>query len=753
MIMFNKKASTFFPYITSVAMIILVLSFFIFVLSSHEDSYFDKDFFILKSVDKSNSISFYEEMFLNSFVLNYASKSTDDFIYEQLATTEHSLDEYDREDLIGCFYSNTKIWILYNKKLVDKTKTDDSDGVSCLIDVEEFNNDFAIYLEKKLEEEIEGFFSASEGLDLKSIDISSASHSEFLISISSKQLYSFDVGSVSRDNLYEFNFVLGSYSDLFDTINYVLPELSDSMKSEIPVCRRRDDISDNMINKVEYCIDLVFNELIQKKNSKILSEFDVSVKELSDIPLEGYDVFRISFDSKEGDLDLGFSVVLDEVPYDVVEYSLSNFKRLDNAIRIDIRKFPKEDVNNLIVLYSYKDFFNSDTYGEKNYNNLKNLIVNNKIPDALQLTPINIDKVGYYHSKKDSNLDLTVLLIGNVKKFNLPNLVKHKIVYQIYDFDEEKYVLFEEGRKVYFAVFAVNPPNFNYFTSEGLLKETYKSITPKKVFGPRPLGNNEVTITKDLPNMESSFVIDIDDISDEEIYSYGLYVYKVGSDVELKKECNADLCYKGLSKTYTKVLVTSDVSNMNNPNYEKVIFLGPVFVLENSMNYNIVLVREDEKGHGTVREIFKEYDTSRNSVDDINYYELNRGDSVPIRPYKRVVRIEDKKPPDINSVVFESYNLNRVGDDFFIQWYSKKPGDVNSLYTQTLVSKTGLDSPNLIISEVGIDGKIENQQYSSDITSIKVRKVSPVDSSRNSHYDNFNIDSAPDLNPIITWSG
>ena len=63
----------------SVTMIILVLAFFIFVLSSHKDSYFDKEFFILKSVDKSNSISFYEEIFLNSFVLNYASKSIDDY--------------------------------------------------------------------------------------------------------------------------------------------------------------------------------------------------------------------------------------------------------------------------------------------------------------------------------------------------------------------------------------------------------------------------------------------------------------------------------------------------------------------------------------------------------------------------------------------------------------------------------------------------------------------------------------------------
>ena len=757
MIKFNKKASTLFPYITSIAMIILV-SAFIFVLSSHKDSYFDKDFFILKSVDKSNSISSYEEVFLNSFVLNYASKSIDSFIDKHLVVTEQSLDSgYDRDDFRGCFYDKEKIWIFYNQKLIDETKTDDSSGVSCLIDVEEFNNNFAMYLENRLNTEVEGFFNGINDLDLESIDVSSASHSEFLISISSKQLYSSDVGSVSRDNSYEFDFILGPYSELFGVINDVLPELSDSMKSEIPVCRRRDDIPTDVINKVEYCINKVFKELIQRKNPEILSEFDVSVNEIQNIDEEkigNYDVFMISFNSKKDDLDLEFLVVLDEVPYDVVEYSLSNFEGLNNAIRIDIIKFPREDVYKLIVLYSYEDFFNSDAYGEENYNNLKNLIVNNEIPGALQVTPIKIENVGYYHSKKDSNLDLTVLLIDNVKDFNLPNLVKHKIVYQIYDFDKEEYVLFEEGRKVYFAVFAVNPPHFNYFTSEELLKETYKSTTPKKVFGPRTLKSDEVTITNDLRNMENSFVIDINDISDEEIHSYGLYVYKTGNDVELKKECNADFCYKGLSKTDTNVLVTSDVSNMNNPNYGKAVFVGPEFVLENSKNYNIVLVTEDGQGSGTVSEIFREYDTSQqSSVKDVNYHKLNRGDSVPISPYERIVKIKDDKSPDINSVTFESYSLNRIGDDFFIQWSPNKPEDVKSLYTQTLVYRSGLgETPDEIISEVGIDGKIENRQYLPDITSIEVRKVSPVDFSGNSEYIRTNIYSAPDLNPIITWT-
>ena len=142
-------------------------------------------------------------------------------------------------NFVGCLdMTRQKRPIFYNQKLIDETKTDDSDGVSCLIDIEEFNNDFAMYLEGKLKKEVEGFFSASRDLDLKSIDVSSTSHSEFLISISSKQLYSSDVGSVLRDNVYEFDFLLGSYSELFNVINHVLPELADSVKSKIPVCRR-----------------------------------------------------------------------------------------------------------------------------------------------------------------------------------------------------------------------------------------------------------------------------------------------------------------------------------------------------------------------------------------------------------------------------------------------------------------------------------------------------------------------------------
>ena len=725
-------------------------------MSSYENSYFDKEFFILKSVDKSNSISFYEEMFLNSFVLNYASKSIDDFIDDQLGRIEiRDLDNLDRENFVGCLYDEAKTPIFYNQKLIDETKTDDNDGVSCLSDGEEFNNSFAIYLEEKLEKEIEGFFSSSDDLDFNSIYVSSVSHSEFLINISSRQLYYDDVGSVSRDNVYEFDFILGSYSELFNVINHVLPELSDSVKSEIPVCRRGDDIPNNVINKVEYCIDKNFKELINKKSSRILSEFDVSVKELSNIPVEGYDVFMVSFDSKEGNLDLEFMIVLDEAPYDVVEYSLNNLEVLDNAIRIRISKFATQDVSNrFIVLYSYEDFFNPTIYGSERYNKLKDLLVNSAIPSTLHDTSIVVDGIKYYHSNEDSDLNLNLLLVNGEDGFG-PDGTKSKIVYQIYDFDSENYVLFEEGKEVYFAVFAVDHPNYNYFTDKNLLELSYNSIIPEKVFGPRALRTDEVSINNDLPDMESSFVIDISDISDDEIYSYGLYVYKGGDDdVELERGvCNADVCYKGLSKTDTKVLVTSDISNVNNPNYGKVVFLGPEFVLENSKNYNVVLVTEDEQGRGTVVETFKEYDISQSSTSDTNYYVLNREDRILIRPYKDVIVIKDNKPPDINSVVFESYSLNRVGDDFFIQWKSKESEDINSLYTLTYVHRSGLPSPDEIISEIGVDGKIENLQYSPDITLIEVRKVSPVDSSGNSKYPRININSAPDLSSFITWSG
>ena len=754
MIRFNKKASTIFPYIISVAMIILFLAF-IFVLSIHKDSYFDKDFYILKSVDKSNSISFYEEIFLNSFVLNYASKSIDDFIDNQLYGIERNLDNLDRENFIGCLYDEAKTPIFYNQKLIDETKTDDNDGVSCLSDGEEFNNNFAIYLKEKLEEKIEGFFSSSDDLDFNSIYVSSVSQAEFLINISSRQLYSDDVGSVSRDNVYEFDFILGSYSELFNVINHVLPELSDSVKSEIPVCRRGDDIPDNVINKVEYCIDKIFKELINKKSSRILSEFDVSVKELLNIPIEGYDVFMVSFDSKEDNLDLKFMIVLDEAPYDVVEYSLNNLEVLDNAIRIRISKFATQDVSNrFIVLYSYEDFFNPAVYGSERYNKLKDLLVNSAIPSTLHDTSIVVDGIRYYHSNEDSDLNLNLLLVDGEDGFG-PDGIKSKIVYQIYDFDSKNYVLFEEGREVYFAVFAVDHPNYNYFTDENLLELSYNSIIPQKVFGPRSLRTDEVSIINNLPDMESSFVIDINDISDDEIYSYGLYVYMRGDDdVELEKGvCNADFCYRGLSKTDTNVLVTSDISNVNNPNYGKVVFLGPEFVLENSKNYNVVLVTEDEQGRGTVVETFKEYDISQSSTSDTNYYVLNREDGILIRPYKDVIEIKDNKPPDINSVVFESYSLNRAEDDFFIQWKSMESEDINSLYTLTYVHRRGLSSPDEMISEVGIDGKIENLQYSPDITLIEVRKVSPVDSSRNSKYPRININSAPDLSSFITWSG
>ena len=472
----------------------------------------------------------------------------------------------------------------------------------------------------------------------------------------------------------------------------------------------------------------------------------------------------VNFDSKEGNLDLEFLIVLDEAPYDVVEYSLSNFEVLDNAIKIRISKFATEEVSNrFIVLYSYEDFFNPKVYGSEKYNKLKDLLVNSKIPSTLHDTSISVDGVKYYHSNENSNLNLNLLLVNGKDGFG-PDGIKSKIIYQIYDFNSENYILLKEGREVYFAVFAVDHPNYNYFTDENLLELSYDSKIPQKVFGPRPLRKDEVSINNNMPDMENSFVINVDDNSDDEIYSYGLYVYKVGDDdVELEKGvCNTDFCYKSLSKTDTNVLVTSDISNVNNQNYEKVVFVGPEFVLKNPKNnngnlvkfkYNVVLVTEDEQGRGTLREIFKEYDISQSSTSDINYYVLNKGDSVSIRPYKNVSEIIDNKPPDISSVVFESYSLNRVGNDFIIPWRPKESEDVKSLYTQTLVYRSELDSPNVITSEVGTDGKIENLQYSSDITSIEVRKVSPVDSSGNSEYDRFNINSASDLSSFITWSG
>lgn len=640
----NSKNAMWFFYTTPIY-VLIVMGFLFIGVSNMEKSIYDKDFEMLKLIDYSNTVSNIENQFIGTFVDNDVKNFKTNF-KEELIIDEKNLFLLDRLQYISCKNINEKI-ILYNEKLIDETIKSNLSEISCLKDNLEIENSFNIYVQNKLNNGLESFYNAFNIANLENISLGEISNStKKNILIKSQFEEENSLGLIEKVNEYEYEYDFGLYPLLVKTVISVLPELSQDIKSTINACRETEEYKKLGKNEDSYCNKNALIKLLNDENELVLKNYDLHVKIVENLDIGNYYILEISFiNKKTNENELEFQIVLrNNLPLDVVDYSINNHKFANNVIAMQIREIQdlRIDAKNFVILYSYEDFFNKNIYGLDRYNKLIDLLDKSKVPEDFTKTfntsfevevsesPLSenfekkIDaKIDYYIS--DDTLKLNLLVLSANDGFDAISKLKTEDIFQIYDFSKKEYETLIE-KELYFSVFAVDPNGYSYFTDEELLKKAYNRITPKRVLGPSPLSNgNFESISSNINDLEESISIEFDTNQVEEnIEFYDIYLT---SDTinDFRKENDETHFYTRIDKSRisNKVLLTSSMQIFNNPHlieFDKI--LVDSFKLDSNKLFRLNIIPLDSNFNG-----FTSNSLSYHVEKVGDHYELKEGDS------------------------------------------------------------------------------------------------------------------------------
>lgn len=782
----NKKAVSYFLLMTIFSLVLFSFSFIIYVSPTKaivEDIEYGQT---TKEADRINYKLAAEKFYVKEEIEKSVQKAKLDF------SKSYGADKNTQMEIAqsSCTYANLKLW--YNEKNLENSdeileeetenseeteETDKIDGNKESITKNEnqnlclpsFGKDTKTNLEVQIKEQI--IKDLKDGLSPIKISKEPEVKTSFLSNGNLKvdiEVYfeeNTKIGKIKDTSKYSETFDISSYPKLLEAISLSLGEFSQKAKDEVPICikesenNNEEDTEDKNEDEIEgqniesqnieiICIENSLVNLIEEKFIELegteedFSKYQFKISDMklkTDNSLKGYYALKIEVlntNTKENELTFGV-IFKDNIPNVLVSFSQELFSRSDNTIKVRIFE-PEEssDINSYIVIYSYEDFFNEQSYAK--YTDFIKMLETNLVPKDFEQAGFYDESGAYYFSKESSNLNLNLLLVtpSNFKEDeDTKQKYKDILLYQTYNHQTKIWNLFEE-KPVYVYVFAADY-NKNYYVKD--LSGKSKVIIPQKVFGPKPLVNDinpntidTITEPKQELNIANSFSFEIKGYTDSNFDHYNIYIMQNRESKELKEKCeNAEFlsCYfyegsVSLRDKNGKFLVTTEAQIVSTESFDKIIYLNEN-IIQSGIEYEVLIVPVDINGKGLISSKTKEYSFK---LTNDNHYELIKETERLDPKYFKLTLIDNKKPEPLTSISLLSDKLNLVEDKYYLQW-TKVEEDITGVYVlyQAKDISGALKSQNTVL--VGLDGFVLESNPS--FSTIEITKIIPIDSSAN----------------------
>ena len=736
----SKKGLSFFMLLALDAIVLFI--FFILIVSvPNNDSIYDKNFKTTKSVDYLSSIGFINNFYLDLVIDNSFEDFKKSFFSDIELNTRLSKLKIDEEKFLSCSFDNNLV--LYNEAYLNfqniAKEHKSNSGVelfSCFPNFSgNFSDKFASYVSENLERTFDTFFVGGTS-SLESVDIETVSGN---VNVNVNYISSESVGDLGKVEFKDgvsTSYNLGSFSGLIGVLEIILPDFSGAVYDDITLCKKYNP--ENILDIELFCIKKSFEDLFEKEDLTLFSEFEFKfsrVENLNEPKFYALSINVIDNISKEEIFD--FMVVLENnLPFGQVDYTLSNYDFLDSVIELNIVKpnLKNNTLSGFIVLYSYEDFLNPSY---PSYDKLINLLEDSKIPDGFKNLGISNADGEFRGSGIDSDMSLSLFYVKNLN-FNSNNILNTKI-HQIWNVETSSFELLEAGRKVNFAVFAVNS-QYNYFTNKDLLTDIYKFKIPEQKLGPVPLRKEQVKINGDINELDESFEFEILNYDSTSLNSFRLYILK-GKNSSFYSDCIesvTEFCEKEVfsySKENTgKYLVSSNLKGTSGLGYLKTFDITK-FNLGDGSDIKFYLIPVDSNGVGFFQTMELRYSLNKMR----NFYDLS-DTSVKQQVYFFEAGIKDNRKPILSEVSIRGLKI--IGNTVSVDWDRV---DRDSDIVELIVMLTYTDSNNLVqffTDTVGLQNTIN---IDPTLDSLQISYASPVDSSGNSIYTTLDISTSPRL--------
>lgn len=742
--MYSKKGIGFFSLI-GVFVLVLAFIYIISIVNPIENVKDKIDFGnTIKEVDLINSKIAAETFFKRENVNISIELSKADFSKTLGLSREDYLKrtESSPSELLGCKLGTLELW--YNEKNIaenEKQKLQESAGIQKYSNCQpDFNINFKTKFETFLSEKVKT--DLSQGLQAQANDYEPIIELKYdeeanLVNGVIKTKYHTESGiaRVTKRLDTDFSYDLGSYPKLLTTLSEITPQISANLKDSVPICMKTSQKKDEL-----YCINESIRNMIGKKNSEILIDYDFNITLIEELESEEFyglkfEVIKKATNQKE----LVFGVILkDTIPYTLVSFNLQNFLGIDNVINlvIDEPKFSSK-VSSYVILYSYENFFDKNS---ANYAILLKSLQESKIPNNFIKTGIiDSDSNQYFHSEENQKLKLN-LILSKGSGFEENPLDKKKTkqikLFQIYDFESGEYKLLE-NRPLYVFVFATDK-NFNYYVEE--IEGKTKAIQSGSEFGPDPIPINDINkAAGELMNYQNSLYFMIKNYQDLSFDHFDLYLLDEGGSISSK--CSEDEIGKchyldGSSKLRTPgnltYIISSDSSSQKG-NFDGVIQANEFknsFELQNGAYYSLYVIPVDKEGKGVINKFSLQYKFQQAKSGDNIYYQLRKSDEanwkIPFSVSK--IKITDKKAPDVMSSISVTGLELKDDGNLYLQWTKIDP-EVEKLK----IKFTAYSGTEIYQIEddymVGIDGKLIRP--TGNIDKVEVSNILPIDKAGN----------------------
>ncbi len=766
----NKKGIGFFTLIGPFVLVLFIVFMIAAILPAKKIP--EKIIFgeTVKSIDVINNKVPAQEFYLKESIGKIIDKKKKDYSLS-LGLGENYIDRFSNEvdpndPFMNCRYNSKKLNIWYNEKrfnvLSEKIEVSENMSLNELNCLPNFEGDFEEKMQEYLKSELDKEISIGlKSLNLQEIDVNidfDESSKESLINVVSTYSESNGVGDVFLRLETTEVIETDLYPQLLITLNKVVKDIQENIKREVFPCLKDED------NSEIYCIEEGFGNMIKKENPQVYNayKFDLEIFEdesisndkskvkdtadkiENDEKTEYYGLKVTVTSKKTGSIEEEFGLILkDNIPYNLVTFSLTNSQIADNIVNVLIDK-PRdkiaEQISSYVVLYSYQDFFNKNSYG--NFEKLRRMLDENKIPQEFEKLDFADTKGNQYaFSKPGAGLDMNLILINDKSFEEIGEKVAKRVpIYQIYNHETKSYELLD-NRPVYVFVFATDR-NYNYYVEE-IGKETFtKSIIPQTVFGPNPLlFEQNLKVYGNPASLQNSIHFSITGYGDSSFHHYDLYVTQNG--VAPTKNCEGQTagCHYfsgiGLSKE-GEFLITSDAptDEAQKSVYNRII-LSEAFTnglkLENGREYTLYVVPVDGAGNGILNTVTKQYEfveVEKNTATLDSYYNLESKGTLKLDPGSKKVKVEDKKSPHVmNSIATNGVIIN---NNNWLTFQNLNAIEQDVIKVKVKYNKFDLNGNNIGNGEDEVsinDGKIIPFDF--NIAKLEITKIIPVDKSGN----------------------
>lgn len=493
------------------------------------------------------------------------------------------------------------------------------------------------------------------------------------------------------------SFKIDSYFKMIGKLSNVVENLGILSKQEVPNCINNLP-KQNPQNPLLFCINRTFQNQMKSFNSNYKFELEQVKTKQGYYEIE----FKI-FSLKSKSIILNFGgIYKDNIPFNLVSYSLANLDNAKNVISIYIKKpkFVVSDISHYIIFYSYSNFLQN-----KNTNKFLNLLKNGEIPT--KFISSSTSALGYQASltysfspKSEFTNNIYALTTPTPTSYNKGQF-KVNLFQNLNSVNSNNIgsYNFLEQKLLYILVFAVNK-NYNYQIS-GL---KIKSIEPKNLLKPLNFKLSNFKISGKVSELTNAVNISLVSKIPNPPKNVLIVIRTSNSKDSILSCIKKKSCFNQIEPFQILkdgVIITSKVTLKTN--IDKYSILKSNFNLDVGKKYSVSLIPINSFGKGYTQIGEENYYSLKKSVN--NGYSLVSIRSGIRTPFLKTISIIQGIPDPMKSISIQKIITSKNG--YQLLWNVNSGFDVTSIKTKVnIYNKKGtlvfsnpeqfqaIDSPN-----------------------------------------------------------